>query len=1518
MKKKVKFLLLALMAILLICSCSLLFKNNSKQDIDKVLKGDAYSYLSPKAKEYIKEIYEKTGNILLTEKNKKENTPYLNPQYIDYLELDEEEKKKEGNIPVATIVDYMLDKNNDATTPPSSYDLRNVDGKNYITPVRNQGSLGICWTFALAGAAESYLLKQNDLTYQSNSLLISERQMDYATSVDGIKDYDNEYVSFIERNLGEGGNIYISSIAMANGISLIDYNTFKEFNDRDLEPMELNDILSYKNSLYELNSTINMPYLNDRESTDDLTTKELFKKLNHQYKIKNNIINYGAAYVSTNVNNSCVYTDSKLNNVVVDVYKCSTYGGGHAMEIIGWDDNIEYSYCADKNKHVANTTNCSNIVKGKGVWILKNSWGDNTQYPYLTYDSLYTGVSFITEMSKTSEKNWDNNYILGLETQGKTNGEYKLSDTKIKKTEKLKKIKFIGETSDTTYTIKILKNDGTYENITKNVSLPGLFTVDIDTDVLVDKDSKFFIETEGSYIDKISIFTENVDDSFYIDMEEYNNKTIYDPEIRLYSNTKNIPSGSKIEYKIYDESNNDLSDNISYSNNIVAENNVNTLLNFKSELISGSYRLDVLYNSMVIGSINFKYSKMNGSGTKDDPYVITNSSHLNQIRNDLDGYYVLANDIDLTADTREGGKFYNQPKGKYAFLGGHGWEPIMDFKGTLDGKGYKIKGLYQKSYLRDEIDDDTYMSKMHGGLGGLFGTVQDNVEIKNLTLENFDITCGTNGTYGTGSIYCGTLLAKYDSTNRETNGSTGNFENIFVKNSKLTLNSSDSSIYAGGVFGTMNSAGDDSNYKINISNIYIDLTANKENEGTFGGYLAYMISAHNVNIKNIQIVGQNNFKDNIKGILAESVFGTNVSISNIFSSVYDENTDSNLINWVNYLSNYSSTPKFEIKNINMLNIPNHDLFSRNDNLNEEIIENINQYERGVNSYELINKDNYSNWEDFDNNWTMKSVDGVSRYPVLKGVDFDYTKIDDININQELNKKYSIYDYVYPKTNSAKRIIFKVKDDSIVKIDDNGIIVPQKTGKTTIHVESFYDGYIKDVPINIEYVPHYTVLFDANGGNGTMNSVEVEIDKDYKINKNIFYKEKYEFMGWNTKADGSGTSYDDLATIKGLKDNEQITLYAQWRGEEFEITFDPNGGITPITSKKVRYSEEYGEFPVPTKDGCGFKYWQAVNKGNLLIPKPTTSVYYSEYYRNFTAEWQDDAYTIVFKPNGGNGYTKTSYSNNNKDHKLESNEYTRIGYKFNGWNTKADGSGTTYEDNEVINLNSVENSQLLLYAKWLPINYKIKFNSNEAKGEMEEQNLTYDKASKLNKNIFTKDGYKFKNWNTKADGSGTTYEDEHEVLNLSKEDGDIIELYAQWQEDFDFKINKYSYDETNNYIDLIEYNTTVSDFKKNIILNSSYSVTVDSKEINGKNMLFTGGKTKIFKDKLLYKELTNIVRGDVNGNGKIDIIDYIRIKKDIMDDTKLSGEYKRAADMNQNNKIDIIDYIRIKKIIMEAE
>ena len=127
----------------------------------------------------------------------------------------------------------------------------------------------------------------------------------------------------------------------------------------------------------------------------------------------------GAAYVGTLMDSSCRYVDSNLNNTVIDVFFCK-YSGGHAMEIIGWDDNIEYSYCADTRAHKAVTSSCKRIISGKGVWILKNSWGDTTSYPYLTYDSLFTSIGFIDEVESTSQRSWDNNYILGVEDEGIT------------------------------------------------------------------------------------------------------------------------------------------------------------------------------------------------------------------------------------------------------------------------------------------------------------------------------------------------------------------------------------------------------------------------------------------------------------------------------------------------------------------------------------------------------------------------------------------------------------------------------------------------------------------------------------------------------------------------------------------------------------------------------------------------------------------------------------------------------------------------------------------------------------------------------------------------------------------------------------------------------------------------------------------------------------------------------------------------------------------------------------------
>lgn len=275
--------------------------------------------------------------------------------------MSKENNKEE--IPVPVVVDYTNDKVESEQNIPDSYDLRNIDGKNYITPVRNQGNLGICWTFATAGAMESKILKEN---YSNNQTLISERQIDYATLINGIKDYRSEYISFISRGLGEGGNFYIATVAMANGISLYNYNAFKEFNDEDLDNMELPDVLSYKKSSYEVDSTINMETLNLRESSNQLTESEKITRTNYLNDIKTNIMKNGAAYLGTYMNNSCIYKDKNINGYILDVYNCSKTGG-HAMQIIGWDDNKEYSYCGGlisnyKDNENSNDTTEANLI----------------------------------------------------------------------------------------------------------------------------------------------------------------------------------------------------------------------------------------------------------------------------------------------------------------------------------------------------------------------------------------------------------------------------------------------------------------------------------------------------------------------------------------------------------------------------------------------------------------------------------------------------------------------------------------------------------------------------------------------------------------------------------------------------------------------------------------------------------------------------------------------------------------------------------------------------------------------------------------------------------------------------------------------------------------------------------------------------------------------------------------------------------------------------------------------------
>lgn len=220
----------------------------------------------------------------------------------------------------------------------------------------------------------------------------------------------------------------------------------------------------------------------------------------------------------------------------------------------------------------------------------------------------------------------------------------------------------------------------------------------------------------------------------------------------------------------------------------------------------------------------------------------------------------------------------------------------------------------------------------------------------------------------------------------------------------------------------------------------------------------------------------------------------------------------------------------------------------------------------------------------------------------------------------------------------------------------------------------------------------------------MKDIEVSTEENYTLPDNAFIKENYKFKSWNTKKDGTGKEYSNLAQIEKLNDKETLILYAQWIGNEITITFDANGGVVTPTEKKVRYGENYGELPIPVKNNNAFLYWTG---GNVIV-----DVSEKISARELSTNWKENAYTIIYNANGGrilensnSNYKIMSdkkYINTgdyNKESTILNNYFQKSGSKFKEWNTMPDGTGTAYEEVEKINLSNIENSQLNLYAIW---------------------------------------------------------------------------------------------------------------------------------------------------------------------------------------------------------------------------
>ena len=118
-----------------------------------------------------------------------------------------------------------------------------------------------------------------------------------------------------------------------------------------------------------------------------------------------------------------------------------------------------------------------------------------------------------------------------------------------------------------------------------------------------------------------------------------------------------------------------------------------------------------------------------------------------------------------------------------------------------------------------------------------------------------------------------------------------------------------------------------------------------------------------------------------------------------------------------------------------------------------------------------------------------------------------------------------------------------------------------------------------------------------------------------------------------------------------------------------------------------------------------------------------------------------------------------------------------GYLLDGWFKNIDDSSTRISESALVN----ETSDFSVRAKWSKIIYTVAFDGNGAtSGSMNPMsNRVYDEPFTLSPNGFERSGSKFLGWNTKVDGTGDSFTNCANVVNLTTNNNDLVTLYAQW-------------------------------------------------------------------------------------------------------------------------------------------
>ena len=343
-----------------------------------------------------------------------------------------------------------------------------------------------------------------------------------------------------------------------------------------------------------------------------------------------------------------------------------------------------------------------------------------------------------------------------------------------------------------------------------------------------------------------------------------------------------------------------------------------------------------------------------------------------------------------------------------------------------------------------------------------------------------------------------------------------------------------------------------------------------------------------------------------------------------------------------------------------------------------------------------------------------------------------------------------------------------------------------------------------------------VSFNSNGGSAISYNPRANNYAGYKVpgtalrlsglTSQVPTRSGYTFLGWSEEKLDPVTSKAEYDRVIGKKKtsvtlgDETKVVYAMW-AKNPNISFTDRG--TTVATKETTFGGTVSAPGNPSRTGYDFSGWNPVISDH--------------YYENASleAKWTPRTYTLTYEKNNPSsatmGDSDITLSRTSQQTKYDSPWGTlgmasKPGYTFLGWYTAPDG-GTK------VTAETICRGNLTVYAHWKPIEYVVRFLPNtehggddpEVTGTMPSIKVTYDEFRKLPANVYQKTSAVpsedegggnirkpsiFTGWSMDPLAITPSLADEAGILNLTRRDGDTIDLYAIWDDAPKFQLVSY--------------------------------------------------------------------------------------------------------------------------------